>query len=97
MTDFRTAVREDGHSVSVEEGVLPDGWRWEDELERTRVRPSEVLKGDRFMDGDRLVWIATENAEHLSDVISVRIQYPDGGLTDRLWDVSDPLTFEVQR
>lgn len=55
---------------------------------RIMVPPRELREGDRFRDEDgRLVWTAVEDADVLADSVSCRVEFPDGGITDRIWDM----------
>lgn len=62
------------------------------------IKVTNIEEGDRF-GGDRAGWTATENAERLTDgTVSVRVQYRDGGISDRIWDDPDTeLELEVER
>lgn len=59
----------------------------------------DLKEGDRFYDGDRLVWEALEDARfkaHYSGrEIHARVRFADGGLETRVWNVGSVI--EVRR
>jgi hypothetical protein len=53
------------------------------------IRTSEIVEGDRFLaKSGSVVWEAIEPADTSASTgeVAVRVQYSDGGISDRIWD-----------
>jgi hypothetical protein len=62
------------------------------------ITPGEIRAGDRALHGSAMMWTAVEDAEVNDDngVVTVRVQYADGGVSVRRWDMAQvPLGFKL--
>lgn len=56
-------------------------------MEVESVAVETIREGDRFIHDGLIQWTAIEDAEPLgADETSVRVQFSDGGIGDRIWD-----------
>lgn len=63
------------------------------------VQPWQVKQGDILVNKEIRGWTALSDAvETEDDQIKVEVQYPDGGIGHRFWDLDGPsVTFLVER